>query len=52
MKIKIILYTGEEIIKDCDSFEFRTNQVSNWIKCKKNDKNEIIHNIAVIKMVS
>ena len=50
MKLKIIKYGGESKIVECNSFEFRTNQVTNWIKVRKEDRNkELIHNICVIK---
>ena len=53
MKLKIIKYGGtEEIFYDVLSFEFRTNQVSNWINIKTNDGERIVvHNICVIKSI-
>ena len=57
MKLKIIKYDGTEIFLDALSFEFRTNQVSNWIKAKVVDDQKtimddvIIHNVCVIKNV-
>ena len=53
MKLKIIKYDGTEIYLDALSFEFRTNQVTNWIKAKVIDEQEdiIIHNVCVIKSV-
>lgn len=49
MKLMIIKFGEEPIEKECDSFEFRCNQVSNWIKIKKGDNVEMIHGIATIK---
>ena len=50
MKLRIIKYDGTEIFYDALSFEFRTNQVANWIKVKvDNDNTIIIHNVCAIK---
>lgn len=50
MRLKVIKYDGTEIVCDVLSFEFRTNQVSNWVKLKFDDGTEdIIHNVCVIK---
>lgn len=51
MKLKIIQYGGEETLIDCDSFEFRTNHVSNWIRIIYNDGEDelMIRNVCVIK---
>ena len=52
MKLKIIKYGGETKIIECNSFEFRTNQVANWIKIKYTDNSEeLIHSVCVIKTV-
>ena len=51
MKLMIIKYGEEPVEKECDSFEFRTNQVANWIKLKKGDEVETIHGIATIKTI-
>ena len=52
MKLKVITYDGEETFYDATSFEFRSNQVTNWIKIKTNDSEPIyIHNICVVKTV-
>ena len=52
MKLKIIKYGGESKIIECKSFEFRTNQVANWIKIKYVDNSEeLIHDVCVIKTV-
>ena len=52
MKLKVIKYGGESKIIECESFEFRTNQVSNWIKIKYTDNSEkYIHGVCVIKTV-
>ena len=35
---------------ECESFEFRCNQVTNWIRIKKADGcKTLIHNVCVIK---
>ena len=53
MKIKIIKYDGTELYYDALSFEFRTNQVSNWIKINfEEDEEIIIHDVCVIKTVN
>ena len=50
MQLKIIEYTGAEHIIKCKSFEFRTNQVSNWIRVKfENGETKDIHQICVIE---
>ena len=50
MKIKVIQYDSTEEIYDVESFEFRTNQVSNWIRLKFANGNEMmIRNVCVIK---
>lgn len=52
MKLKIIKYGGESKIIECESFEFRTNQVANWIRIKYMDNSEeLIHGVCVIKTV-
>ena len=52
MKIKIIKYDGTEMFYNALSFEFRTNQVSNWIKIKfNNDETIVIDNVCVIKTI-
>lgn len=53
MKLKVIKYDGTEMFYDALSFEFRTNQVSNWIKIKfGKDKVVIIDNVCVVKTVN
>lgn len=52
MKLCIIKYVGTKIELECDSFEFRTNQVANWIELTQGGKKNIIHNIAVIRTIS
>lgn len=53
MTITIIEYGGTERHINCESFEFRTNQVENWIKIKyKDGGKEIIHEVATIKAES
>lgn len=50
MKITVIEYTGIEHHVNCRSFEFRTNQVANWIRIECDDgSKETIHGIATIK---
>ena len=49
MTLRIFTYDGQAILCECDSFEFRTNHVSNWIKFKKGTTTNIIHNVATIK---
>lgn len=50
MQITVIEYNGIEHHIDCESFEFRTNQVTNWIKIKYSDgRQEMIRGIATIK---
>ena len=52
MKIKVIKYDGAEMDYDIVSFEFRTNQVSNWIRLKFGDGKVLnIHDICVIKTI-
>ena len=57
MKLKIIKYDGTQISLDALSFEFRTNQVTNWIKAKVVDDQKTImsdvtvHDVCVIKTV-
>ena len=53
MKITVIEYGGTEHYIHCASFEFRTNQVENWLKIKYQDgSKEIIHGVATIKAES
>jgi hypothetical protein len=50
MKLTVIEYGGEPRQIECESFEFRSNQVTNWIRIKKADGCEpLIHNVCVIK---
>ena len=52
MKIEIVKYDGTEMFYDAISFEFRTNQVSNWIKVKFEDGTEdVIHDVCVIRTI-
>jgi len=52
MKLKVIQYDGTEAIYNVESFEFRTNQVSNWVRIKfSNDEVIVIKNVCVIKTV-
>ena len=52
MKITIIEYGGKGKHIECNSFEFRCNQVSNWIMIKTNDTTYTIHDICAIKVDS
>lgn len=50
MKINVIEYNGTKHHINCKSFEFRTNQVQNWIRIKYQDgSKEMIYGIATIK---
>lgn len=50
MTLTIIEYGGKSRQIECESFEFRGNQVTNWIRIKKVDGCEtLIHNVCVIK---
>ena len=57
MKLKLIKYDGTEIVLDALSFEFRTNQVTNWLKAKVVDEQKTImsditiHDVCVIKTI-
>lgn len=52
MTLTIIEYGGVTRQIKCESFEFRCNQVTNWIEVRKEDgTKELIHNICVIKTV-
>lgn len=53
MKITVVEYGGIEHHINCKSFEFRTNQVENWIRIKyKDGSKEIIHGVATAKAES
>ena len=50
MKLVVIQYGGEPQHIECESFEFRTNHVANWIRVKYADgTREMIDNVCVIK---
>lgn len=52
MKLKLITYYGEEKLYDATSFEFRTNQVENWIRIKTSEGETImVYNVCVIKTI-
>lgn len=53
MSIVVITYNGTKMrYDDVLSFEFRSNQVSNWVNLKMDGKDQIyIHNVCVIKSV-
>ena len=46
MQIIVVEYGGAEHHMDCKSFEFRTNQVDNWIRI---DGSREIRGVATIK---
>lgn len=53
MTIKVIEYNGTKHLIECKSFEFRTNQVSNWIRLEFEDgTSKEIHRICVIKLIN
>lgn len=53
MKIIVNEYGDIEHRRSCVSFEFRTNQVENWIRIKYQDgSKEVIHGVAIIKAES
>ena len=53
MTITVIEYGGTPRQIKCESFEFRTNQVENWIRIKyKDGSKEIIHGVATIRAES
>ena len=53
MKITVVEYDGTENHINCKFFEFRTNQVENWIRIKYQDgSKEIIHGVATIRVES
>ena len=49
MILTIIEYGGIPRQIECESFEFRCNHVTNWIRIKKVDGEALIHNVCVIK---
>lgn len=49
MQIIVVEYGGTEHHINCKSFEFRTNQVENWIRI---DGSKEIHGVATIKAES
>lgn len=51
MKLKIILMDGTVLEKICESFEFRTNRMTNWIRLKNDKDVEMIYNVATIKSI-
>ena len=51
MTLTIIEYGDEPRQIECEYFEFRCNQVSNWMRIKMADGCEaLIHNVCVIKL--
>ena len=52
MRIKVIKYDGTEMFYDALLFEFRTNQVSNWIRIKLRENDVVvIDNVCTVKTV-
>lgn len=54
MILEILKYGFDKpMVVECESFEFRTNQVSNWIKLKftNDDGEHIIKQVCVIKSI-
>jgi hypothetical protein len=53
MKIAVMsLDTQTFIDYDCDDFEFRANNVSNWLRLKKDGKEiAFVNNVGVIKYI-
>ena len=51
MTIEVMKYGDGKLTSiECKSFEFRTNQVSNWIKVRHfDDREELIREVCVIK---
>lgn len=53
MNITVVEYDGTENHINCKFFEFRANQVSNWIRITYQDgSKEIIPRVATIKVES
>ena len=53
MGLKIIKYDGTEIEVNALSFEFRTNQVTNWILLRISEEETMrIHDVCVIKTLN
>lgn len=53
MEMRVIEYNGTEHKIECESFEYRTNQVTNWIRIKHLDgSTEMIHDVCAIKAES
>lgn len=42
MNLKIHRFDGNTITIDCTFFEFRSNLIGSWIKCKTSDGEKII----------
>lgn len=50
MTIKVIQFDGTQHQIECEDFEFRTNLVTNWVKCKFADgSKQEIRDVCVIK---
>lgn len=53
MRLTVIEYGGRERHINCKFFEFRTNQVENWLEVKlKNGSKIMMHGVATIKAES
>lgn len=53
MILEILKYGFDKpMVVECESFEFRTNQVSNWIKLKfTNSDEQLIKHVCVIRSI-
>lgn len=50
MELTVIEYGGEPRQIECESFEFRCNHVTNWIRAMHADgSEEMVHDVCVIK---
>lgn len=53
MKLTLIEFGGAQRQVECESFEFRCNHITNWIRIKYSDGNkEMIYDVATIKAES
>ena len=51
MTLIIMEYSGKPRQIECESFEFRSNKVNNWIKVITESEKIMIYNVAVMKML-
>lgn len=53
MKLTLIEFGGSQRQVECESFEFRSNHITNWIRIKYQDGNkEMIYDVVTIKAES